>query len=452
MSISRVNVPGWGIGDEVTSAQMNGVDTNATYALDKRSGQTDTLESIVTLTGAGRLIPTVATGADANTTYQPGGGNLLIRVTSAVTANRNYTLGTTGVQAGDSITILAEASFVTYEITVKDQAAATIFTLGNLNTSDGQWASFVYTGSAWRLFKSPASRLRTQTFASNGTFTVPPGVTELILIGYGGGGGGGGGASGPNATDGVANGGGGGGGALLSIVRMGVTPGDAHSVTLGVGGTGGIAGIDGVTGGDGSGGSGFKGNDGSNTVFSASPQFKFQGAGGGGPGVQTDFAQVGIVFGGGPTALATNTDLFLNSSTATNVALLTAMLKQSGYASKGGATESNGSTAHSGFSSPQGHFGGAGAAAAAHSGSYRGGRGGAGGGGGPGAAGGAGGAGGAGNNAGQGAAGAAGTAAAANSGAGGGGGGGSGAGSTTHRDGAAGGAGGSGQLTVCWVR
>ncbi len=68
MTISRVKPATWGIGDLLTSADMNAVDTNATLALDKRSGQTDTLASVVSCAGAGRVIPTFATGANADTT------------------------------------------------------------------------------------------------------------------------------------------------------------------------------------------------------------------------------------------------------------------------------------------------------------------------------------------------------------------------------------------------
>jgi hypothetical protein len=46
MTISRVKPATWGSGEKLTSAQMNGVDVNTTYALDKRAANTDTIESI----------------------------------------------------------------------------------------------------------------------------------------------------------------------------------------------------------------------------------------------------------------------------------------------------------------------------------------------------------------------------------------------------------------------
>src|SRR5262245_38739803 len=103
MSLSRTKSPDWGVGEKLTSAQANALDANVTNALDKRSGQTDTLQSVVSCSGAGRIVETTVTGADANTTYTAGGGNKIIRLTSAITANRAYTLSATGAVTGDII-------------------------------------------------------------------------------------------------------------------------------------------------------------------------------------------------------------------------------------------------------------------------------------------------------------------------------------------------------------
>jgi hypothetical protein len=72
-------------------------------------------------------------------------------------------------------------------------------------------------------------------FTATGSFTVPPGVTSLLVEVWGGGGGGG--ASAPNGSPG---GGGGGGGFGESVVA--VTPGDVITVTVGGGGTPGSGG------------------------------------------------------------------------------------------------------------------------------------------------------------------------------------------------------------------
>lgn len=50
MAISRVN-PDWGFGSKLGSADLDAIEDNITYALDKRSGETDTLASDVTVTG-----------------------------------------------------------------------------------------------------------------------------------------------------------------------------------------------------------------------------------------------------------------------------------------------------------------------------------------------------------------------------------------------------------------
>lgn len=49
MTISRVKPSNWSTNEKLTSAQMNAVDTNITYTLDKRAGQTDTLSSAITV-------------------------------------------------------------------------------------------------------------------------------------------------------------------------------------------------------------------------------------------------------------------------------------------------------------------------------------------------------------------------------------------------------------------
>ena len=69
----------------------------------------------------------------------------------------------------------------------------------------------------------------TQTFKSDGTFTVPAGVTKILITAFGAGGGGNG-----------ANGGG--GGERIIKKAYSVTPSTAISIKIGVGGTDGVAG------------------------------------------------------------------------------------------------------------------------------------------------------------------------------------------------------------------
>src|SRR4051812_2653669 len=52
MSITRVKPTGWATNEKLSSSDMSDVDANTSFALDKRSGQTDTLASVVTVSGA----------------------------------------------------------------------------------------------------------------------------------------------------------------------------------------------------------------------------------------------------------------------------------------------------------------------------------------------------------------------------------------------------------------
>ncbi len=418
MTIDLVNAPTWSVGEELTSAQLNDLDEQGTFALDKRASETDTLESVVSLAGAGRVVDTVAIGANADTAYVVDADNRVIRVTSAVGANRAYTLSATGAINGDKIAIYVESSFVTYEIAVKDQAAATMYTLGNLSSSDGTWAEFIYYGG-WRVHRAGAPKVHSQTFLANGTFTVPAGVFYLDVEGCGAGGGGAAGDSSLGTTTSrYGTGGGGGAGALLGRQGLAVTPGAVLTVTIPAGG---IAGTDG---GDTSidtitfagGGKGLSGVSGASTVFA---------------------------LGGFPVRLAAQP--FVTTGTTTTQIF-------PGIPASGGYGTTNVYTTHNGVRNPCGGFAaGSGGTYGTDSGAYIGGGSGGGGGAGPYGAGGNGGNGGNGNNAGTGGTGTAGATAAANSGAGGGGGGGLGHGTSSGVQGA-GGVGGSGQLTVKWVK
>lgn len=86
-----------------------------------------------------------------------------------------------------------------------------------------------------------------QEFTQSGTFTVPSGVTHILVEMLGAGGGGGGGGS-PSKLEcnsygicvlftGVGGGGGGGGGYVRAVIA--VVPGATYTVTVGVGGAGG---------------------------------------------------------------------------------------------------------------------------------------------------------------------------------------------------------------------
>lgn len=77
-------------------------------------------------------------------------------------------------------------------------------------------------------------------FITSGSFTVPPGITTLIVSGCGAGAGGGGSQTSVSTT--VAGSGGGGGGGFVIRQPLAVTPGQVLAVTIGTGGAGGAAG------------------------------------------------------------------------------------------------------------------------------------------------------------------------------------------------------------------
>ncbi len=150
MTISRVKSPDWGIGEVLTSTQMNAVDTNVTNALDKRAAQTDTLASEVTCSGAGRIRGTYAVGADADTTYLVSGQNATI-YTPTLTANRIYTLSNTNGATNDRL-LIVNGSTSAFTITVKNAAATTIATLNNklvVTSGASSWGEFLFDGAAW---------------------------------------------------------------------------------------------------------------------------------------------------------------------------------------------------------------------------------------------------------------------------------------------------------------
>ena len=127
---------------------------------------------------------------------------------------------------------------------------------------------------AHNAFSQSATDVTKQHFTSNGTFTVPTGVSAVWVALSGGGGGGGGCANGCN----TGGGNGGAGGTNVEIVY--VKPGDVLEVVVGKGGDGGGANATG----NGTGGGG--GGGGASAVYSlgGSSNFKIIAGGGGGGG------------------------------------------------------------------------------------------------------------------------------------------------------------------------
>ena len=244
MTIERAYPAGWGVGDKLLSSQLNTIDANTTYTIDKRNGQRDIFASVVVATGPGRLIKTVQTGPDAAATFHVHDGTSIVRVPT-LTAARTYTLGHTGATGGDRMLFYVEGTGSSpsgYAEIVNNQGTG-IFRLGpargmNFNaTAQGDAAEFIFAGGTWVLLHGEGPGMRSLEFTSSTTWVCPPGVYEVLFIGYGGGGGGGTGGQPLNGT-GVhrTSGGGGGGGSQLRVLRVRVVPGREYTITIGAGG------------------------------------------------------------------------------------------------------------------------------------------------------------------------------------------------------------------------
>lgn len=147
------------------------------------------------------------------------------------------------------------------------------------SSQDGYVLTWKNSSSQWQaqIPVTTISPFNSQTFTSNGNFTVPTGITQIMLIGCGGGLGGDSGA----ADTGGTLGGSGGNGSILATQCISVVSGNTYSVTIGAGGSG-------ATGSSYS--SGNIGNPGSATSFGSLAYFNgglvglIQSYGGGGSG------------------------------------------------------------------------------------------------------------------------------------------------------------------------
>lgn len=120
MTIPRANPAGWGTNEKLTSALMNAVDINTTWALDKRSGQTDTLASTITVTGA-LTVQSVSTFTGASSFA----GTVTYGALSAVTFSGAVTYGAASV-----ITVNASAFTVNVDTNFTAGITATGASIG----------------------------------------------------------------------------------------------------------------------------------------------------------------------------------------------------------------------------------------------------------------------------------------------------------------------------------
>ena len=459
MTIERAFPQGWGVGDKLSSAQINQIDENAAAGIDGRAGQIDYFMSSVVATGTGRILATVATGPDANKTFYVDGGNSIVRVPT-LTAARSYTLGLSGASGGDRILFSIEGTGIGLSpsgyVDVKNHQGTGLFRLGLVNvgspqsSAEGSEAEFMFNGSSWQLLRGAGPGLRTIEFTSSTTWVCPPGVHQVVVQGWGGGGGGaaGGELGGSSVVQGHA-GGGGGGGALPGRALVSVIPGRSYDIAIGAGGSGSTAFTS-------------EARDGGDTTFSLGgvALATFRGAAGGG-------VATAALLNVSPTGMFAISPGGANIRSPSGFALVNKRVGRVGSGSDlrfggfGPGWGGNGISVNvptlsaftHGFPSVEGYEGGACGGFAPSGTAYRPGGGGGGGGAGPGGAGGRGGDGATGVAAvTNGMSGLAGIAAAANSGAGGGGGGGASQGDPDSGTAGPGGAGGSGKLTIIIVK
>lgn len=115
-------------------------------------------------------------GANSDTTYTVTAARTVIRCGSSISANRAYTLAG-GVRTNSIVSVWADPS-CTKEVTIKDQSGAKMFVIGNIWSSDGQYASFIFDGSSWFPFDGFPGAHRPNVEMSR-TLSLPSDLTAL---------------------------------------------------------------------------------------------------------------------------------------------------------------------------------------------------------------------------------------------------------------------------------
>ena len=151
--------------------------------------------------------------------------------TSQVIYNSGGSLAGSPNLTFDGTTLTANALAVSTNITVSgsESVAGPITSGGIIKSTSG---GFTFPDSTTQTTAATTSSIPTiQAFTASGTFTVPAGVTKVMVTVVGAGGGGGG------DSGSAAGAGGGAGGAAIKTIT-GLTPGDTVAVTIGAGGAG----------------------------------------------------------------------------------------------------------------------------------------------------------------------------------------------------------------------
>jgi hypothetical protein len=235
----------WNTGDVPTEAEFDDLDAKTAAALNgdgggvyapsspiEIGGQGLLPSAKVQFSGAGRIISSIFTVADADGSIAVGSANMVVNI-SGLTADRVYTMSAAGATDGDIIQWRVDhAMSSAFKATIRDQASQYLFDIGNnADKHAGAWVDLVYL-SGWKILRRPAPRLRTEEFLASGSWECPPGVTRLTVEGWGSGGGGGTGADGLEGDNLSARGGGGGSGATFGMATVPVVPANFYSVQI----------------------------------------------------------------------------------------------------------------------------------------------------------------------------------------------------------------------------
>ena len=159
-------------------------------------------------------------------TGSSSGVNLATGVTGTLPIANGGTGQTTAAAAYNALNPMTTTGDIIYEASPTTAARLPIGSTGQVLTV----ASGI---PSWGTISSGPSGITSQVFTSNGTFTIPTGVTALKVTVVGGGGGSGNAVAGA-CSDGVTGGGSGAGTAISYLT--GLTPGNTITVTVGAGG------------------------------------------------------------------------------------------------------------------------------------------------------------------------------------------------------------------------
>lgn len=111
--------------------------------------QTSVFQGAITLSGAGQVRWRPVLGADADTTYNVSTNDSVLIPAASLSANRIYTIGSTGADTGSRMRIVNHD--VSYQVQLKRADASSICTLRSGFSGLYGWVELVWIGGRWEL-------------------------------------------------------------------------------------------------------------------------------------------------------------------------------------------------------------------------------------------------------------------------------------------------------------